>query len=93
MSHIGKAITLLFWLTAIYNSMMPLEEPVGAILEWVAPLVLVIHCIEVLFCTRRFAVLGRKLAVTDCIQIMVFGGFHLMCLLRKEHAAQRYSCE
>ncbi len=89
MSYVGKGLTLLFWIAAVYNVIAPQVSPLGAVLHWVAPVVLVIHSIEALFFSRRFASVGRKLPVSDIVQIVVFGGFHLMGLLKKEQAAGR----
>ncbi|WP_263078757.1 DUF1145 domain-containing protein [Endozoicomonas sp. Mp262] len=91
MLYFGKGLTLLFWLAAIYNTLVPQTSPLGNLLNWVAPAVLVIHSIEMVFFSWRFAAVGRRLPMLDRVQIVLFGGFYLMRLFKKEQAVKQIS--
>ncbi len=80
---IGKLVVIVFWGTAIFNLFVPMAEPMGNVLNIAAPVVLVMHIIECLFFSRRFAAMGKSLSSRDKWMIIVFGGFHLMKLMKQ----------
>ncbi|WOG25596.1 DUF1145 domain-containing protein [Endozoicomonas sp. 8E] len=79
----GKAVVVLFWLSALWNLFMPVAEPMGSVLNWAAPLLLLLHTAEHFFFSRRFAAMGAPLSMKDRYMILIFGGFHLMSLMKK----------
>ncbi|WP_051786007.1 DUF1145 domain-containing protein [Endozoicomonas numazuensis] len=81
--RLGKAVVVLFWLAALLNLFVPVAEPMGSVLKWAAPLLLLMHTAEHFFFSRRFAAMGAPLSLKDRYMILIFGGFHLMSLMKK----------
>ncbi|WP_062270475.1 DUF1145 domain-containing protein [Endozoicomonas arenosclerae] len=81
--RLGKAVVVLFWLAALLNLFVPVAEPMGTVLKWVAPALLLMHTVEHFFFSRRFAAMGAPLSMKDRYMILIFGGFHLMSLMKK----------
>ncbi|WP_257276137.1 DUF1145 domain-containing protein [Endozoicomonas sp. SESOKO4] len=81
--RLGKAVVVLFWLSALWNLFVPMAEPMGAVVKWAAPLLLLMHTAEHFFFSRRFAAMGAPLSMKDRYMILIFGGFHLMSLMKK----------
>lgn len=81
--RLGKGLIVLFWLAAIVNLFVPFQEPMGSVLMYMAPVLLLIHTAEHFFFSRRFAAMGAPLTVKDRYMILIFGGFHLMSLMKK----------
>ncbi|AMO56925.1 DUF1145 domain-containing protein [Endozoicomonas montiporae] len=79
----GKFIIGLFWLGSIRNLFIPFAQPLYSVLLWLLPLVLLVHGLEQWFFGRRFQALGSPLSVKDRLLIIVFGGFHLMTLMKR----------
>jgi putative membrane protein len=85
---LGKAVVFyplmaLFWLAALVNLFSPVADPMGTVLLWGAPALLLMHTAEHFFFSRRFAAMGAPLSVKDRYMILIFGGFHLMSLMKK----------
>ena len=80
---IGKLLVVVFWATALFNLISPLAEPMGNVLNIAAPVMLVMHIVEYFFFSRRFAAMGKPLSTSDKWMIIVFGGFHLMKLMKQ----------
>ena len=79
----GRIIVSLFWLAALHNLFSPFAQPLSAVLLWLLPLMLLIHILEQWFFGRRFAAMGSPLSVRDRLMIIIFGGFHLMTLIKR----------
>lgn len=79
----GKIIISLFWLAALRNLFTPFAQPLGAVLLWLLPLILLVHILEQWFFGRRFSAMGAPLSVRDRLMIIIFGGFHLMTLMKQ----------
>ncbi|PJE78227.1 hypothetical protein CI610_02843 [invertebrate metagenome] len=79
---LGKLLTLLFWIVVVGNLFFPLEGFANSLLYWMIPLVLLIHCGQLIFFKRQLSKLRHHLQWCDGIQILVFGGFHLLSLLK-----------
>ncbi|MRI34510.1 hypothetical protein EOPP23_16105 [Endozoicomonas sp. OPT23] len=80
---IGKLVVIVFWVTAIFNLFAPLAEPMGRVLHIAAPAMLVMHALECFFFNRRFTAMGKPLSSSDKWMVIVFGGFHLMKLMKQ----------
>lgn len=79
----GKFVISLFWLASIRNLFIPFAQPLYYVLLWLLPLVLLVHVLEQWFFGRRFKAMGTPLSVKDRLLIIVFGGFHLMTLMKQ----------
>ena len=88
----GKFVISLFWLASIVNLFIPFAQPLYSVLLWLLPLVLFVHVLEQWFFGQRFKAVGMPLSVKDRLLITVFGGFHLMTLMRQLPEAA-VSCE
>ncbi len=79
---IGKVITVIFWLAALFNLIIPFSDPLGTVLFWMLIAICVIHAVELMFFKKRLAAMGYDLSGSDQLKIFIFGGFHLMVLMK-----------
>lgn len=80
---LGKIVICFFWLAVFVNIESPLAQPLSSVLFWLGLGVFLVHYFEQWFFNRRLSALGQPLSVKDRLLIMVFGGFHLMTLMRQ----------
>ena len=80
--YLGKAVTLLFWLSELVNLFQLIPTPLSSFLHFIAVAILAVHAVEVGLFTRLYA---RQLAEPKLhkMQILVFGIFHWLDLLRR----------
>ncbi|MDB2384727.1 DUF1145 domain-containing protein, partial [Endozoicomonas sp.] len=77
----AKAVTLLFWLAALFNHVLPMSESLRQGLQWLALSVFIVHCCELIFCHYRCRSAGCRLAMADSVRILIGGAFHLVGVL------------
>jgi putative membrane protein len=72
---LGKLLTLLFWVLVLVNLFANFAKPFGLLLQVAGALVLLAHALELLLFKSRLQ--PRPKPWLDCLQVMLFGMFHL----------------
>ncbi|MDR8365152.1 DUF1145 domain-containing protein [Pseudomonas sp. JL3] len=86
---LGKLLTLLFWLVALVNLLIPFIHPFHLLINFAGSVLAGLHLLELVFCNRSLK--GRAHPWRDRLKIVFFGVFHLQTIpapaaLKASHA-------
>lgn len=72
---LGKVAALLFWPLVLANLIDPFANPFGLLLNAAGAVLFFIHLLELAWFGVRLK--GRPRVALECLQVLVFGIFHL----------------
>ncbi|MFD2882894.1 DUF1145 domain-containing protein [Pseudomonas lini] len=76
---LGKLLTLLFWLVALVNLLIPFIHPFHLLINFAGSVLAGLHLLELVFCNRSLK--GRAHPWRDRLKIVFFSAFfHLQTI-------------